>query len=83
MRGQPPGLGVKFSCSVSCGPGFCQFKSWARTWHCSSDHAEVESHMAQPEALTTRMYNYVLRGFGEKKKKRKRLATDVSSGANL
>ena len=31
---------------------------------------------------TARTYNYVLRGFGEKKKKR-RLGTDVSSGANL
>ena len=27
--------------------------------------------MAQPEALTTRIYNYVLGGFGEKKEKRK------------
>ena len=31
---------------------------------------------------TTRVYNYVLGCFGEKKKK-KRLATDVSSGVNL
>ena len=40
---------------------------------------------AQPEALTPRIYSYVLRGFGEKKKKKKirRLGTDVSSGANL
>ena len=29
-------------------------------WHCSSGHAEVASHIAQPEALTTRIYNYVL-----------------------
>ena len=40
--------------------------------------------MPQPEALTTRRYNYVLGGFGKKKKeKTKRLATDVSSGTNL
>ena len=41
------------------------------------------SHIAQPEGPTTRIYNYVLGGFGEKKKKKRRLATDVSSGANL
>ena len=39
--------------------------------------------MAQPEGSTTRTCNYVLGGFGKKKKKQKRLATDVSSGANL
>ena len=38
--------------------------------------------MAQPEGPIARIYNYVLGGFGERKKK-KRLATDVSSGANL
>ena len=42
------------------------------------------SHIAQPERPATRIYNYVLWGFGEKKKEgKKRLATDVSSGANL
>ena len=49
-----------------------------------SSHAEVAFHIAQPEALTTRIYNYVLGGLGEKKKRKKeKLATDVSSGANL
>ena len=46
----------------------------------------MASHMAQPEGPTTRIYNYVLEGFGEKKKrekKRRRLAIDVSSDANL
>ena len=62
-------------------PGFRRFRSWPWTWHRSSSRAEAVSHKAQPEALTTRIYNYVLRGFGEKKKER--LATDVSSGANL
>ena len=40
--------------------------------------------MAQPEALTIGIYNYVLGGLGVKKKKekeRRRLATVVSSGA--
>ena len=57
-----------------------------RIWHRSSGHVEAASHTAEPEALTTRVYNYVLRGFGEKKKEKKktrRLATDVSSGADL
>ena len=42
--------------------------SWTRTWHRSSGHAEATSHMSQPEALTTRIYIYVLGGFGDKKK---------------
>ena len=46
-------------------------------------HAEAAPHMPQPEALTTRIDNYVLGGFGEKKNKKRRLATVVSSGANL
>ena len=55
-----------------------------RTWHCSSGHAGVASHIAQPEALTTIIYSYVLGAFEEKKKEKiKRLATVVSSGANL
>ena len=29
------------------------------------------SHIAQPEALTTRIYTYVLGSFGEKKKEKK------------
>ena len=40
------------------------------------------SHISEPEGPTTRIYNYVLGDFGEKKKK-KRLATDVGSGANI
>ena len=36
------------------GPGFCQFESWARTWHRSSGHAEVPSHMPQLEGPTTK-----------------------------
>ena len=47
------------------------------------NHAEVASHVAEPEGPTTRIYNCVLRGFGEKKFVKRRLVTDVSSGANL
>ena len=32
----------------------------------ASHHAKVASHMPQPEALTTRIYNYVLGDFGGK-----------------
>ena len=48
---------------------FCQFRSWARTWHCLSGHAEAVSCIAQSERPTRRMYNCGLGGFGEKKKK--------------
>ena len=54
------------------GPGFCRFGSWVRTWHRSSSHAEAESLIAQLEGLTIRIYIYALRGFGERKKKRKK-----------
>ena len=47
-------------------PGFQWFRPWAWTWHHSSGHAEAASHIAQPEALTTRIYNHILQGFGEK-----------------
>ena len=42
------------------------------TWHRSLGHAEVVSHIAQPESLTTRIYNYVLGGFVEEKKKKEK-----------
>ena len=54
------------------GPGFPQFRSWAQTWHRSSGHAKVASHIAHPEALTIGTYSYVLGGFGEKEKKKKK-----------
>ena len=40
--------------------------------HCSSGHVEAASHIAQPEALTTRIHNYALGGFGEKKKRKQK-----------
>uniref|UniRef100_A0A9L0T2L7 TAR DNA binding protein n=1 Tax=Equus caballus TaxID=9796 RepID=A0A9L0T2L7_HORSE len=36
------------------GPVFRWFESWARTWHCSSNHAEAASHMPQLEGPTTK-----------------------------
>ena len=53
-------------------PGSHWFESWAWKWHRSSGHTEAASHIAEPEALTTRIYNYVPGGFGEKKKKKKK-----------
>ena len=69
----------------------CALLQWPRispVWilgadmHHLSGHSVAASHTAQPEALTTRIYNYVPGGFGEKKreKKKKRLATDVRLG---
>ena len=34
-------------------------------------HAEVATHIAQPEGPTTRIYNYVLGGYGEKEEEKK------------
>ena len=48
---------------------FRRFESWARTWHCSSDHAEAASHMPQLEGPTTKNTQLCTGGFGEKKEK--------------
>ena len=37
-----------------------------------SGHAEAASHMPQLEGPIARIYNYVLGGFGEKMKKKKK-----------
>ena len=48
---------------------FHQFESWARTWHCSSDHAEAASHMPQLEEPTTKNTQLCTGGlWGEKGK---------------
>ena len=52
-------------------PRVLPFRFWAQTQQCSSSHAEVASHIAELEG-PTRIYNYVLGGFGEKKKKKKK-----------
>ena len=73
----PLGRVVKLVCSASAAQGFAG--SDPGRGHGTAHQAA--SHIAQPEALTTEIYNYVLGGFGKKKKRR--LATVVSSGANL
>ncbi|XP_070336937.1 dnaJ homolog subfamily C member 15 isoform X2 [Equus asinus] len=67
--GWPRGRVVKFARSTAGGPVFRWFESWARTWHCSSDHAEAASHMPQLEEPTTKNTQLCTRGlWGEKGK---------------
>ena len=40
----------------------------------SSSHTEAAAHIAEPEGPTTRIYNYVLGGFEEKKKEKKKIS---------
>ena len=64
---------VKFTCSALAAQGFASSDPGRGHGTTLSGHAEAASHIAQPEALTARTYNYVLRGFGEKKKKKKKI----------
>ena len=66
--GQPHGRVVKFTRSASAAQGFTGSDPECRTLHCSPGHAEVVSHLAQPEGPTTTTYNHVLGRFGKKKK---------------
>ena len=71
---------LKSARSTSAAQGFAGSDP-RQTWHRSPSHAEAASHIAELEGPTTRIYSYVLGGFaGQKKKRKKRLATDVSSG---
>ena len=68
--GWPRGRVAKFTCSAAGGPVFRWFESWARTGHCSSDHAEAASHMPQIEGPTTKNIQLCTGGlWGEKGKK--------------
>ena len=68
--GWPRGGVVEFARSAAGGPVFCWFESWARTWHCSSGHAEAASHMPQLEGPTTKNIQLCTGGlWGEKGKK--------------
>ena len=68
--GWPCGQVVKFVRSAAGGPVFCWFESWARTWHCSSNHAEAASHMPQLEGPTAKNIQLCIGGlWGEKGKK--------------
>ena len=67
--GWPRGQVAKSVRSVAGGPVFRWFESWARTWHCSSDHAEAAPHMLQLEGPTMKNIHLCTRGlWGEKRK---------------
>ena len=69
-RGWPRDQVVKFACSAAGGPLFRWFESWARTWHCSSNHAEAASHIPQLEGPTMKNIQLCTGGlWGEKGKK--------------
>src|SRR3712207_2975170 len=71
-RGWPSGRVVKFARSAAGGPVFRRFESWARTWHCSSDHTEAASHMPQLEEPTTKNTQLCTGGLWGKKGKNKK-----------
>ena len=69
MGGWPRGRVVKSVRSAAGSPVFRWFESWARTWHCSSNHAEAASHMLQLEGPTTKNIQLCTGGlWGEKGK---------------
>ena len=76
---------VKFVSSTSAAQGFTSLDPGCGHGTAHLSHAEAVSHTAQPEGPTSRICNYVLGGFGEKKKgkKKRRLTADVSSGPIL
>ena len=49
-------------------------RSWARPRNQSLGHVEVASHMLQLGGPTTKTYNYVLGGLGEKEKQENKVA---------
>ena len=58
---------------LHCGSsGIHRFGSWAWTWHHSSGHTGVASHVPQLEGPTTKRYNHVLGGFREKKSRKEK-----------
>ena len=66
-RGRP----VKFMPSALAAHGFAGLDPGHGLGTTHSIHADAASHMAQPEALITRISSYVLGSFGEKKKEKK------------
>ena len=53
------------------GPGFAGLDPGHGPTHCSSGHVVAASHIEEVQGVTTRIYNYVLGLWGEKKEKRK------------
>ena len=59
---------VKFARSPSATQGFVSLDPGRRHGTAHQAISEVASHIAELEGPTTRIYNYVQGGFGEKKK---------------
>ena len=72
IRGQPCGQVVKFKGSASVAQAFaCSDSGHGHdTAHQAMD--EAASHMPQLEGPITKIYNYLLGGFGEKKQGKKK-----------
>ena len=68
--GRPRGRVAKFARSASMAQGFASLDP-GNGHGTMSGHAEAASHMPQLEGPTTRIYNYVLGDFGEKKGEKK------------
>ena len=66
VLGWPRGGGVRFVRSASAAQGFASSDPGCGRDTAPAGHAGVASDIAQPEALTSRMYNYVLGDFGAK-----------------
>ena len=82
MLGLPRGGVLEFAHSASAAQRFTDSDPGHRPSTVHQAKTEAASHIAEPEGPKTRIYNYVLGGFGKKKEK-KRLARVVNAGANL
>ena len=69
---------VKFACSASVAQGFA-YSDPGHGHGITLAHAETASHIASQKDLRLEHTTMYWGGFGEKKKKTKRLAIDVSS----
>ena len=58
---------VRFACSASAAQGVTSSDPGHGHGTTHQGHVEAVSHMPQLEGPTTKIYNYVLGGFGEKK----------------
>ena len=69
LGGWPRGQVVKFTCSASAAQGFTGLDPGRGLSTAHQAMVRRRPHIAELERPTTRIYNYVLEGFGEKKKR--------------
>ena len=67
------GREVKFACFALAAQGFAGLDPGRGHGTAPSGHVEAASHMTQLEGSTTKIYNYVLGGLGEKKQKKRNI----------